>query len=561
MFQNFFKSLLKKMAAHKIISGTIAIVIIFAGFYINGALNKNSASVRYVTAAAEKGTIISSVSGSGQISASNQVDIKPKASGDLIYLGIQNGQTVKAGTLIAELDSTDAQKAVRDAEASLQSAQLNLEKTQGPAGAPVPKNEQDAIDNLKKAYDDGFSAVSNAFLDLPAIMTGLNNMLFTADKNLNNQWPVDYFSDSVQAYNENAIQYKNETNTKYKTAKKEYDQNFQDYNSTSRFSDTAAIEALITESYNTTKDISEAIKSANNLILFYENQISLQGLKPQPVADTDLTSLNNYTGKLNSHLTNLLNIQNTIKDDKDAITNAGLDVQTQQLSLQQQINSLADAKTNLANYYVYAPFDGIVAKVDVQKGDSVSSGTTLATIITKQLTAEIPLNEVDVAKIKIGQKVTLTFDAVDNLTMTGEVAEIDTIGTVSQGVVTYNAKIVFDTQDARVKIGMSVNAAIITDVKQNTIVVANSAVKQQNGASYVQVLVNGMPQIKDVETGLVNDTDTEIISGISEGDLVITQTITGTAATTNSTTQSRTSTGGTGSSVRIPGLGGFGAGR
>ena len=98
-------------------------------------------------------------------------------------------------------------------------------------------------------------------------------------------------------------------------------------------------------------------------------------------------------------------------------------------------------------------------------------------LITKQKIAEISLNEVDAAKVKVGQKVTLTFDAIDGLSITGEVSEIDALGTVSQGVVTYGVKIAFDTQDERVKSGMSVSAAIITDVKQNVLLVPNAAVK------------------------------------------------------------------------------------
>ncbi|MDD5433706.1 MAG: hypothetical protein PHE77_03610, partial [Candidatus Pacebacteria bacterium] len=60
--------------------------------------------------------------------------------------------------------------------------------------------------------------------------------------------------------------------------------------------------------------------------------------------------------------------------------------------------------------------------------------------------AEISLNEVDVAKVKIGQRAIITFDAIDELEITGKVEDVDTIGTVSQGVVSYNVKIIFDTQ-------------------------------------------------------------------------------------------------------------------
>ncbi|MBI5230151.1 MAG: HlyD family efflux transporter periplasmic adaptor subunit, partial [Candidatus Magasanikbacteria bacterium] len=180
-----------------------------------------------------------------------------------------------------------------------------------------------------------------------------------------------------------------------------------------------------------------------------------------------------------------------------------------------------------------------------KKGDSLSLNGVAATLVTTQQMAQISLNEVDVAKIKAGDKVTLTFDAVPDLQMTGEVADIDTLGTVSQGVVTYNIKIVFDTQDDRVKPGMSVSAAIITNMKQDALFMPNSAVKSQGGAWYVEMLdgytpttnltsvmkSTGVtsptpPRQQTVEVGISNDTSTEIIAGLKEGDVVIIRTIT-----------------------------------
>ncbi len=105
----------KKILQHKIIAGIILLLIIVGGYFGYKSLFGNKNTVRYVTAAVEKGTLIVSVSGSGQVSASDQVDIKAKTSGDVVYLGIQNGQEVKAGALLAQVDTTSTQRAVQDA--------------------------------------------------------------------------------------------------------------------------------------------------------------------------------------------------------------------------------------------------------------------------------------------------------------------------------------------------------------------------------------------------------------------------------------------------------------
>src|SRR6185369_12071403 len=131
----------------------------------------------------------------------------------------------------------------------------------------------------------------------------------------------------------------------------------------------------------------------------------------------------------------------------------------------------ASAQTNYSNNIIIAPFDGVIAKLSLQRGDQASASTAVATLVTKQQIAQISLNEVDAVNVKQDQKATMTFDAIDGLSMTGKVVEIDTIGTVSQGVVSYSAKVALDTQDDRIKPGMSVNVSIITDVAPDVLAV------------------------------------------------------------------------------------------
>ena len=125
---------------------------------------------------------------------------------------------------------------------------------------------------------------------------------------------------------------------------------------------------------------------------------------------------------------------------------------------------------------------------------------------------------------------------------------MDTIGTVSQGVVSYNIKISLDTQEDEVKPGMSVTASIITGAKTDVLLVPNTAIKSDANGSYVSVLPNASPSAASsqqsssssnlgvtsnvapqkvyVQTGDANDTDTEITSGLSEGDQIIVRTVT-----------------------------------
>lgn len=544
----------------------VSLMIISGGYYWYRSTHNIAATPQYILDTATKGTLIVSVSGTGQVSALNQIDIKPKASGTVLRVPVVAGQMLAEGAVVATLDARDAYKTVRDAELSLESAQLTLQKLVQPAdtlaviqaqsaSVQAEQSKQKAVANLAKAYDDAFNAITNAFVDLPTIMTGLHDIFFLSTISAA-QWNVDFYADTVKVYNNGIFLYKDDLQSKYAAAQAAYDQNFIDYKAVSRFSPTSTVTSFIGETYATTKSIAEAVKSAGNFIQFYKDQLQLYGAKSNTTADTHLTSLHTYTGTTNSHVSNLFTIKRTIETNQDDILNADrtiaekaasftklqkgadpLDIKSQELTIRQKQAALLDAQTKLADYTIRTPISGIVATIAIKPTDQVGS-TAVATIVGTQQLAEISLNEVDVAKIKVGQKATLTFDAIAGLSMTGEVAEIDTLGTITQGVVNYTVKIAFDTQDDRVKPGMSVSATIITDVKQNVLVIASNAVKVSGQEHYVEIFDNPPAQTNSqgfasdipprqqvVETGLSNDVDIEIISGLKEGDQIVIRTI------------------------------------
>lgn len=575
----------------------IVLLLVGGGYWWYQHLKTAPGETRYVLGLVENGTLITAVSGSGQVSVSNQFELKPKISGDVVYIGVASGQEVKAGTLLLQVDSRDAQKFVRDAQTNLDSARLSLEKLKKPADvlatlqaenalAKARESKQQSQDDLQKAYEDGFNLVANAFLDLPAIMTGLHDAMFTSTI-ASNQDNIDYYADTAGRYDSRIFKYRDAAKQSYNLARMAYDRNFDDYKAANRNAERSVLRALTSETYTTTKALADAVKDSNNLVQLYVDTLAQRILTIVAAANTHLATLNSYTGKTNAHLLNLLNnlhtidtnlqgiaeADRTIADKTESLTKlkAGaevLDIRSQELAVRQKQNALTDAQEKLADYFIRAPFDGVVAKMDLKKGDAISSGAAAVTLITKQQTAEISLNEVDVAKVKVGGKTTLTFDAVPDLSISGQVAQIDTLGTIAQGVVSYTIKISLDTQDARVKPGMSVNATIVTEVKQDILVVPLSALKSRGNGQYVEQLdqtiiappIQGVisqtaPRQVTVTTGLSNDIATEIVSGLKEGDQIIIRMIVPTAAATTTTPPSIF--GG----ARIGGGGGAGAAR
>src|SRR3990167_10368556 len=128
-------------------------------------------------------------------------------------------------------------------------------------------------------------------------MAGLNDLLFK-NNFISSQTNLNYYSDAVKSYDEKAVLYKDDAFNSYQTARKSYDQNFADYKTVCRFSDEAFVEKIVNQTYDATKLIAEAAKDASNLIQFYKDKLIERDLKPNALADTHLSSLNTYTGKI-----------------------------------------------------------------------------------------------------------------------------------------------------------------------------------------------------------------------------------------------------------------------
>lgn len=181
---------------------------------------------------------------------------------------------------------------------------------------------------------------------------------------------------------------------------------------------------------------------------------------------------------------------------------------------------------------IYAPISGNVTGLSLQVGSVLTAQSNTSGTATSQKIASIQtgappvvgvnLSQIDTPKVKIGNQATLTFDAFPGKTFTGKVISLDTIGSVNSGVTTYLAIIKLDTEVPELYSNMTASANIITKIKDKIIIVPPSAIQSQNGQSVVRVLKNGQTEEKIVETGIFSTIGVEIVSGLAEGDTVIT---------------------------------------
>ncbi len=228
--------------------------------------------------------------------------------------------------------------------------------------------------------------------------------------------------------------------------------------------------------------------------------------------------------------------------------------QLQEVSVKEAENRLSDAKEDLQKYSIRAPFDGVVTGLSVSAGDSVSRDDVLATIISPELYVKVLLNEVDAANVSVGQHASISFNAIGASGISGTVSKMDTIGTVSSGVVSYNAEIGFEGAPKDLKPGMSADVEIVLSEMKQVLSVPTAAIHSDGEKKYVLVLdaskrQDGSSLSEDmfrkvfVTTGGSDDVSTEIKSGLSEGDIVMT-TKSSSSSSSTTTSSSRRSGGG-----------------
>lgn len=219
----------------------------------------------------------------------------------------------------------------------------------------------------------------------------------------------------------------------------------------------------------------------------------------------------------------------------------------QQAVIEQAKSSLNSAwlSYQLTSPIVTAPTNGFIISLAVVPGMVINSQTNssskIATIQNQEAKPIISVNipEIDISKIKIDQKATIEFDSLPEKTFTGKVVAIDKIGITSNNVINYPTFLELDTTSQDILPNMAASAKIIIESKTDVLLVPSTAVKVQDNQTYVQVLKNGQIQQINIQTGISGDTQTEVISGLSEGDKVIIGSF------TSQTQQGRTSIFGT----------------
>jgi RND family efflux transporter MFP subunit len=199
-----------------------------------------------------------------------------------------------------------------------------------------------------------------------------------------------------------------------------------------------------------------------------------------------------------------------------------------QLTMEKAQVALDMANTNLAQAVIVAPFDGVVARVDIKEGDSLSAfdyatRTIMEVVDPAKMELDAEVDEIDMPSVKLGQRAIISVDALPDAQIDGEVTSISPLATEEAGLVLYKIKVSFEVPAGyELKAGMSATADIVVAERTDVLLVPSRAVGlDSQGNSTVQVMVKGKIEERAVVTGISDGLQTEIVSGLNEGDTVL----------------------------------------
>ncbi|MFA7252838.1 MAG: efflux RND transporter periplasmic adaptor subunit [Candidatus Paceibacterota bacterium] len=482
---------------HKIWSTIIILIIISIAFFL---IKGNSAPEEFKTVKAEIGALKAEVSVTGNVKPLSEVDLAFERGGKVATLSVAVGNRVSAGQYLASVSNADLQANLDQAKANLKKAKAALGNSADQSALSLSQAKISLVNSVKDSYTKADDAVRNKIFSLFNDPVRYNARLaFSTDTFL--QEDIEEGKDDVvemlEAWNRifKKTDISLDVETNYQLAKTNLNQ----------------IKALLDKS-------AEAVNGLN----------TDESGQSQTQIDTWKLNVSTARTSINTAIDTLTTSYNQYKT-------AGLSDQiaegsslAEEASVEYALAQVASAEAELAKTIIRSPISGVITDIPIKLGEIVPANQKAISVISYgSYEVETFVPEADIAKIKIGNKAKATLDAYgDDVEFETLVIKIDPAATVIDGVPTYKVTLQFPTADERIRSGMTANLDILTAEKTEVLIIPSRAIISKTDGKYVFILDPIDPQ-KTVEKKIVvglkgSDGMTEIVSGIVEGELIVT---------------------------------------
>lgn len=527
-----------------IIIGVLLVAICGGGYLVQKGMAARQAMAKKDTglATVTRETLASQVVETGTIDAVKTVEVKSRASGRLKKLYVQEGDFVKAGQLIAEIDPQETELKVRQDRAQLRGASSNVARTT----IEIGQRRATAQANLKQAE----IRVAQLQQELKIQPTLTNASIRVA------QAAVDSARKELERLDRTAHpNARIASQTSLKEAQANYENAKAEADRQAELLRQGYVSQKVVENSRLSLELARVrLQQAQENNDRLETQLRIEKQRAdddlrRSVAELDRAKANGIQDTLKrkeyeNALADLSKARVALKD-VDTLIQSRI---ASQSSVDQLQSVLDDSLRQLSETQIRSPLDGVVTKRLVQEGELVaslsafSSGTPILRIEDRTaLRVMLTINEIDTAKLKVGMPATVSVDAFTGDTFKGQVKKIapasTAVGATAAGtmvstdaVVKYEVEIWLDKADPRLRSGMSAKCTLDVAKSEKTLTLPVEYVGKDDKGRFVEFPAKdpkSKPEQRRVKTGLETGAKIEILEGVKEGDKVARPKFTG----------------------------------
>ncbi len=548
---------------------TIGIVVVIA---VGGAVYKSKTASKstIVTAPVERRNLEQVVSVVGTVDVAERVKLSARRSGPLVAIRHKVSDHVSANDVIVEMKSTDEQIALQQVSAQLKKAQADLQlRLAGESKESLESlaaTTQQRVVELNKAQDDLVSAHNDQQITIKTqqqlVVDARMNVKLAAQSSITTASGALNDADGILGVDIETANQAFRDNLAVKdpsamiTAKERYRAaQAARYQASTALSVSTPQEAAVSVDFLLDRT-SDLLTSVSRVL---ETSVTNDAFPPatlsakQSTIATDRTAINTVQttlqsklqaydtakltqeSQLNSAASAITAKQNAVLVAQAALENAkaaeqvkrvpprAVDIAALEALVAQAQSQVSQAQQAIEDAMIRTPIDGVIADIPVNIGEVVAVNQTVVEVLGGRLeiTANVP--EVDIGKITVGQKATMTLDAFGaGEKLVGTVVSIDPAQTVIEGVATYTVTLQFEKENSRIKPGMTANIDMVTARRDNTLVIPQRAVRTVAGKMVVKVRSGVTVSEVPVSVGLIgSDGFVEVLFGLQEGQAVV----------------------------------------
>jgi HlyD family secretion protein len=417
------------------------------------------------------GDLVVAVNATGSISPIRQASLAFEYSSTVAEILVQEGQSVKAGQVLARLSAPELQNALRNAEIALASQQVVYD-----ALTAEPREVDIAL--AQAALTVAQAQASAASLGPDANQLAIAQL--QAELSRNQLWQAQLQRDLQTAYAQQAV-----------------DQ-------------AAAAGISLPAPPNPGDDVTPQIIQAENSVQLAD--VNAAGVQNQGADVAALAAANAQIVSAQIELDRLLN-----GPSETELLISAKELEIARLAVQQ-------AELTMNRALLTVPFDGVIWKNDLVVGEIPPQGAAMQLIDASLLVLDVAVDETDIVDVQIGQQVKLSIDALPGAEVSGQVIRVAITPVQTGQLVTYTVGIVLDKMDETIRIGMTATATIIVNELQDVLTLPNRFIRidRTTQQAYVAVeLDSGIFVERPVVLGVRNETDSQIVSGLRAGERVV----------------------------------------